>query len=166
MTVYLVHFHQPFGHARHYLGWATDDQVARRLDHHRRGSGSNLLRHVANAGITWELARLWPGASRTEERRLKDRGGSGRHCPICDAESHRTAHQRVRAAGYVPLLPPGRSRVHILDDTRPTPRSICGRPAGLWTPLPSFDAATEIRALSTPGCVRCTRPLESRLARG
>jgi hypothetical protein len=81
-TCYLLHFDAPFGHARHYLGWASPGNLAGRLAHHAAGSGSNLLRHVAKAGIGWELTRTWPG-DRNLERRLKNRGGHARLCPAC-----------------------------------------------------------------------------------
>ena len=83
--VYLLHFERPFGHARHYLGWAPDRHVRARLHEHETGRGANLLRHVRAAGIAWEVVRRWPGASRQEERRLKKQGGASRHCPVCRA---------------------------------------------------------------------------------
>jgi len=79
-TVYLLHFDEPFGHARHYSGWASN--LEGRLRHHERGTGANLLRHVRNAGIGWTLARTWTG-DRNLERRLKNRGGAARLCPLC-----------------------------------------------------------------------------------
>ena len=78
-TIYLLHFSEPFKHARHYLGWSRNLEA--RLEHHEAGSGANLLRHVAAAGITWELVRTWEG-DRNEERRLK-KHSSTRYCPIC-----------------------------------------------------------------------------------
>ena len=83
-TVYLVHLDEPFGHARHYLGYASPGNLHSRLAHHAAGSGANLLRHVAKAGIGWQLARTWPG-SRSRERQLKARGHS-RCCPVCRPE--------------------------------------------------------------------------------
>jgi predicted GIY-YIG superfamily endonuclease len=80
-TVYLIHLDAPFGHARHYLGWASSGNLSRRLAHHAAGAGANLLRHVAEAGIGWSLARTWPG-DRTRERQLKSRGAT-RRCPVC-----------------------------------------------------------------------------------
>lgn len=81
-TVYLLCLDAPFGHARHYLGYAGPGNLAARLLHHLAGSGANLLRHVSKAGIGWALVRTWPG-DRTEERRLKNRGGRTRLCPRC-----------------------------------------------------------------------------------
>ena len=83
--LYLLHFDQPFQHARHYLGWAPDRAWRRRLRDHEMGRGANLLRHVLAAGITWRLVRRWPQGSRTDERRLKKQGGLSRHCPTCRA---------------------------------------------------------------------------------
>jgi predicted GIY-YIG superfamily endonuclease len=79
-TIYLLHFDTPFGHAAHYLGWASNLDM--RLRHHSKGTGANLLRHVRNAGIGWIVSRTWSG-DRYEERRLKNLGGHARKCPIC-----------------------------------------------------------------------------------
>jgi hypothetical protein len=81
-TVYLLHLDEPFAHARHYLGWASPGNLNARLAHHAAGSGANLLRHVAKAGIGWQLARTWSG-DRHLERRLKRYHGSGQFCPAC-----------------------------------------------------------------------------------
>jgi hypothetical protein len=37
---------------------------------------------ITKAGITWQLARVWPG-DRNLERRLKVQGGASRRCPLC-----------------------------------------------------------------------------------
>ena len=79
-TIYLIHFDRPFRHARHYLGWSSN--FTRRLGHHRRGTGANLLKHVNAAGIGWRVVRTWTG-DRHLERRLKSQGGHARLCPVC-----------------------------------------------------------------------------------
>jgi predicted GIY-YIG superfamily endonuclease len=79
-TVYLLHFNQPYKHARHYVGWASN--VGRRLAEHAAGRGARLLAVVREAGIGWQLARMWPG-SRARERQIKRQGGHARHCPLC-----------------------------------------------------------------------------------
>jgi predicted GIY-YIG superfamily endonuclease len=79
-TVYLLHFDQPYRHARHYVGWVLN--VKRRLAEHEAGRGARLLVVAREAGITWQLARMWPG-SRARERQIKRQGGHARHCPLC-----------------------------------------------------------------------------------
>jgi predicted GIY-YIG superfamily endonuclease len=82
-TVYLVHLDRPFGHAKHYTGFALN--LRRRLAQHRRGKGAHLLALAQDAGITWQLARTWEG-TRAEERRLKNMGGASRRCPMCGVQ--------------------------------------------------------------------------------
>ena len=78
--VYLLHFSEPYKHAKHYLGSAVN--AVERLKHHKSESCDvRLLRVVKAAGITFEIARIWKGDRRLE-RRLKGRGLS-RLCPIC-----------------------------------------------------------------------------------
>lgn len=78
--VYLLHFDVPFGHAKHYTGWASD--LDARLDAHAAGQGAKLTHHVRAAGIGWSLARTWAQVDRYFERSQKARGAA-RHCPIC-----------------------------------------------------------------------------------
>ena len=80
-TVYLLHFDQPYKHARHYVGW-TARTVRCRLAEHEAGRGARLLAVVRAAGIGWQLARCWPGG-RARERQLKRQGGHARKCPLC-----------------------------------------------------------------------------------
>jgi hypothetical protein len=37
---------------------------------------------VVQAGIGWQLVRVWPG-TRVRERSLKGSGGAARRCPVC-----------------------------------------------------------------------------------
>jgi len=84
-SVYLLHFGTaeeptPYKHAGHYLGWAAD--LDARLAEHAAGRGARLLQVARDAGITWTLARTWPG-TRARERQLKNQGGASRRCPMC-----------------------------------------------------------------------------------
>lgn len=98
-TIYLVHLHQPYRHARHYLGWAAD--VERRLAEHRAGCGSPLLRAASAAGISFDVVRTWPG-TRFEERRLhRFKNTPARLCPTCRDEpttGQASRHRTRRAA--------------------------------------------------------------------
>ena len=88
-TVYLLHFDRLYvpypgaplrDCAGHYVGWAVN--VKRRLAEHAAGRGARLLTVVREAGIGWQLARLWPGG-RDRERQIKRQGGHARKCPLC-----------------------------------------------------------------------------------
>jgi len=79
-VVYLICFDQKFKHARHYLGWTTD--LPARLGQHADGVGARLMEVVTEAGITWRTSRIWAGDRRLE-RKLKNRKGSTRLCPLC-----------------------------------------------------------------------------------
>lgn len=86
MAVYLIHFEKPFKHAKHYIGFSSSKRnVQLRLDHHRHGRGSRLLRAVAEAGISFDVVRIWEEGDRTFERKLKRRKEAPKLCPICRA---------------------------------------------------------------------------------
>lgn len=88
MTIYLIHFSKPHYHARHYLGFVDGDiqKLNKRLEKHRKGTGAKLMKHISSLGISWELAKIWEGGSRTTERRLKKWKKIWRLCPICKNE--------------------------------------------------------------------------------
>jgi len=86
-VVYLIHFDRLYipypgtplrDCAGHYCGWT--ENLARRLARHATGGGARLLAVVHQAGISWQLARVWPGP-RERERQLKRQGGASRRCP-------------------------------------------------------------------------------------
>ena len=79
-TVYLLHFTEPYKHAKHYMGWTED--LAARLAEHTAGRGARLVAVIIAEGIGFELARTWPG-TRLLERTLKRRRMAPRYCPIC-----------------------------------------------------------------------------------
>ena len=87
MTVYLIHFDEPYCHARHYLG--STYNLEARLAEHRAGQGARLTQVIRDAGIDFKLARTWEGG-RDLERRLKRWHKSPDLCPICKAlkQSH------------------------------------------------------------------------------
>jgi predicted GIY-YIG superfamily endonuclease len=118
-TVYMLHFDQPYKHARHYVGWAAD--LAERLAEHAAGRGARLTQVVRDAGISWQLSRTWPG-SRATERDIKDRRNTPAMCPVCSPHPWPgTGHRkpaadlaaRREAAAFWPvsdLRSPGRRR--------------------------------------------------------
>lgn len=83
--VYLIHLEVAYKHAQHYLGFVDeDDKVLERLAKHQAGIGSKFLRAVNAAGIRYFIAHVWPGYTRTQERKLKNRKNSRKLCPICN----------------------------------------------------------------------------------
>lgn len=84
--VYLIHFSTHFHHAQHYIGFVEKGNLKRRMTHHRNGSGANLMKHVSNAGIDWQVARTWKDGDRDFERRLKKCKKPFRFCPICNPD--------------------------------------------------------------------------------
>lgn len=89
-TVYLLHFTEPYHHARHYVGWTGHeqgrnpmDEVKDRLDFHLSGLGSPLVRAVHNRGIVVVVARVWENRTREYERGLHNRRPKSLFCPLC-----------------------------------------------------------------------------------
>lgn len=84
--VYLIHFEKPYKHARHYIGYTRS--LNQRIDRHRSGDGSPLLRAASAAGIEWSVVRTWKGG-RDLERKLKNRKKASEICPCCRKERGR-----------------------------------------------------------------------------
>lgn len=93
--LYLLHFAQPYGHARHYLGLTHD--LSGRLEEHSHGRGARLLEVVAGAGIGWEVAAIGRG-TRLMERRLKLNSHVPRLCPVCRGDDGTAWKRAVRSA--------------------------------------------------------------------
>lgn len=89
--VCLLHFHTRYKHAGHYLGSTCDLEA--RLALHAAGRGARLLQVVHTAGISWRLARTWPGG-KAKERQLKKQRSVSRYSPICK-EARRAAHREI-----------------------------------------------------------------------
>lgn len=95
MTVYLLHFYPPLHHAKHYIGFTTDEDALRRSLEHKNGTkkGSPLIRAALAAGCTVKLACVWPGADRAFERKLKKRKKASQFCPCCDSKCKKPLYQ-------------------------------------------------------------------------
>ncbi len=82
--VYLIHFDKKLAHAQHYIGFVEKpDGLESRLDYHRKGRGSKLLKAVTEKGIGFEVARTWRDETRDFERSLKNKKNAKKLCPIC-----------------------------------------------------------------------------------
>lgn len=96
MIVYLIHFSQPLGHARHYIG--TTRVYASRMRAHKAGRGASILRACNERGVNWRVVRKWYG-SRKKEKQLKARKDSASLCPVCSRRrrAYRKRWTRARA---------------------------------------------------------------------
>lgn len=84
-VVYLIHLDRPLAHARHYIGFTQRNFKKRYMDH-LTGKGARMLEVCVQRGITFDVVRIWRGADRSFERKLKNRHGAADLCPICNAK--------------------------------------------------------------------------------
>jgi hypothetical protein len=122
---YLVCLPVPYKHLRHYLGHADPDLrgapesvlaaeiaasmsaagllpaeaagVARRVTQHRNGTGANCLAYVVADGLTFDIVRVWPGATRKTEAWLKDLKAHTLLCPRCTPGTTRAVKPGAKA---------------------------------------------------------------------
>jgi len=91
--VYILHLNKPLGQSRHYIGYAKNSRTLEsRLDHHQTGHGARFTQVCVERGITWQVAQVFPKGDKSFERRLKDRHGASRFCPICISERKGAHH--------------------------------------------------------------------------
>ena len=88
--VYTLHFWPPYGdpegqQAKHYTGWASTGNLARRLTDHALGRGARLTQVQKQAGGSWVVADVEDGVTADREAQLKERGAS-RRCSVCQAQ--------------------------------------------------------------------------------
>jgi hypothetical protein len=89
--LYLLCYHgtagdpsRPGAFAKHYLGFAVN--IEQRVTQHENGtSKASLPTWFARKGITFTVARVWPGGTREDERKRKNAGHFARLCPCCKA---------------------------------------------------------------------------------
>lgn len=83
--VYLLHFSEPYKHARHYIGAApTLEIVLGTVDEPTRWSSSPLLHAAHAAGVRFRLAEIHEGTN-ADARRLRARKHSPSWCSVCRA---------------------------------------------------------------------------------
>lgn len=79
----------PIKQAGHYCGWS--DNIEARVEAHRRGQGARLMEVCKEQDITFVVARIWEGADRGFERKLKDSRHLPHYCPRCRKKRRRLA---------------------------------------------------------------------------
>ena len=96
---YLIHLDAPLNPthpARHYLGFSS--YLPARMAAHVSGRGARFMQVARERGISWQIARTWPG-DRSQERKLKNYKNAPRLCPVC-----RQARAAQQLAGSEDLL--------------------------------------------------------------
>ena len=101
-VIYMLHFDQPYKHAKHYVGWTAD--LLDRLDTHAKGHGARLVAVIWQAGIGFTLIRICEGTRHTE-RAIKNEGGAPRFCPACTPRPWNGPWQAM-PAGFTPRTYP------------------------------------------------------------
>lgn len=95
-SVYLLHFHPPgepevcstlggwgrYG-AQHYVGWALDLEARMREHRSHSGRGAKVVRELLARGLDFSVVRVWEGATKELENRIKMSGRYRDACPIC-----------------------------------------------------------------------------------
>ena len=88
--IYIIHFDEPYFHARHYVGFCAQGGLEARLARHRQGHGSRLMRAIELACIGWTVVLTATG-DRRFERSIKRAKNTARFCPICLHERQRSS---------------------------------------------------------------------------
>jgi hypothetical protein len=101
-VIYLLHFHRPYRHARHYTGWTAD--LLDRLQAHATGRGARLIEVIWAAGIGFTCVRIAEG-TRATERAIKNAGGAVRYCPVCTPHP-RNGHWQPMTSDFIPRTYP------------------------------------------------------------
>jgi len=86
-TVYLIHFHKPYLHCNHYIGW-TGLGIDERMKRHGGSGGASLLRACKRKGIKYTVVRTWAGGTPALEIALKKRKNAKQYCPVCNPEKY------------------------------------------------------------------------------
>jgi len=101
--VYILHFESQYWEgAQHYVGY-TSKGILERLQVHRSGRGSRLVKYALDHGVDFVVGKLergYPdkGSARRREIRLKREGHLDRHCEVCIANKERLAEIGMEVA--------------------------------------------------------------------
>lgn len=131
--LYLLHSDKKLGtrgssSASHYLGFCMEQNLWQRLSEHQsHRSNVAIVEAFLRKGARLTLVRVWPGASRWDERRLKVGGHLKLYCPLCNPPN---GSQPRTLQTVTPLSIPLSSLPRSVELTRIT----AGRPL-VGTPL-------------------------------
>ena len=102
--VYLLHFDEPIGKARHYVGICKAQRLHWRMLEHRNGRGAALTAKAYELGIGFSIACTWFTDDPAKEREIKVASNYAKHCPLC-SRSPKLAGKRLGLKHYDPVEP-------------------------------------------------------------
>jgi hypothetical protein len=85
--IYLIHLNEKLHHAQHYIGFIQGNESAsleNRLNRHKSGQGSKMLKAAILNGILFNIVRIWKEGDRKFERKLKNKKNAKFLCPVCN----------------------------------------------------------------------------------
>jgi predicted GIY-YIG superfamily endonuclease len=133
--VYLFHFDSKLSHAQHYCGYTESFRADDRLEQHMNGTGAKIMKAVAEASISWLIARIWPHGDRDFERHLKNSKNLKRVCPVCNPNGWRTSQEK----SYQSCLQRRAERLQIGLKRQPITKN--SRLAIGWFGIPAMPAS-------------------------
>ena len=68
------------------MGYCKNGNLEQRIERHKSGDGSKLMRAVIKAGINFNVVRKWKNGDRNLERKYKKRREHKQLCPICSPD--------------------------------------------------------------------------------
>jgi hypothetical protein len=85
--LFLLHFAEPYAHARHYLGYAVGTgrgrEYAKAIADGVAIGPHELVQAVQWSGIAIEVADVLVGEGRETQRRMRSSHNLARHCHLC-----------------------------------------------------------------------------------
>lgn len=115
--LYLLHSTKPLTtkggrETNHYLGFAEEDKIWQRVKQHQNDQSNVKIIHAFHkVGGQLLLVRVWPGATRDDERRVKHSGHQRTLCPVCQKGNPRRLQHLPTD---IPLLIPLSSLQHLI----------------------------------------------------
>lgn len=119
--VYLLCFDKKYKHAKHYIGFAHNEETfKKRIEHHRKGQGARLMAVIAKAGIGFHVSRTWPEGDKNFERKLKNQKKASALCPHCKtvAKAEKLRQKHIKHLAENPPSPEFQAMVDKLKDPK------------------------------------------------
>lgn len=104
IVVYLLHFDRTLKGRQHYIGSTKYQRRFTRWREHALGNGSQYVRRFINAGIGFNVVRLWFSHDRDREAVLKRTSVFAKLCPLCTPTLPQPTPIHFDADGWAPTI--------------------------------------------------------------